>query len=233
MRRFVEGVDRSQTTLFPESLDDWVSEDNPVRVIDAFVEALDLRDLGFDGVMPEATGRPSYHPAILLKLYIFGYLNRVQSSRRLEREAGRNVELMWLTGRLSPDHKTIANFRKDNGRAIRQVCTQFVVLCRKLGLLNTASVAIDGSKFKAVNNRDKNFTRAKVERRRAQLEDTKRPIALTKTSMSSYRPTGLRRTPEGTTHGTPALLSWFSCHPTQPDILTAAGGHGAQGMNPV
>ena len=146
--------------------------DNPVRVIDAFVDALDLRTLGFDGVMPEATGRPSYHPAVLLKLYIYGYLNRVQSSRRLEREAGRNVELMWLTGRLMPDHKTIANFRKDSGRAIRQVCTQFVTLCRKLGLLNTASVAIDGSKFKAVNNRDRNFTRAKVERRRAQIEES-------------------------------------------------------------
>src|SRR5829696_4546201 len=172
MRRFVEGVDRSQTTLFPESLDDWVSEDNPVRVIDAFVDALDLRALGFDGVVPEATGRPSYHPAALLKLYIYGYLNRVQSSRRLEREASRNVELMWLTGRLAPDHKTIANFRKDNGRAIRQVCAQFVALCRKLGLLNAASVAIDGSKFKAVNNRDRNFTRAKLERRRAQIEES-------------------------------------------------------------
>ncbi|WP_201865031.1 IS1182 family transposase [Microvirga soli] len=172
MRRFVEGVDRSQTTLFPESLDDWVDENNPVRVIDAFVDALDLRALGFDGVVPEATGRPSYHPTILLKLYIYGYLNRVQSSRRLEREAGRNVELMWLTGRLAPDHKTIANFRKDSGRAIRQVCAQFVTLCRRLGLLNTTSVAIDGSKLKAVNNRDKNFTRAKVERRRAQIEES-------------------------------------------------------------
>jgi transposase len=172
MRRFVEGVDRSQTTLFPESLDDWVDEDNPVRVIDAFVSALDLRSLGFGRVMPEAPGRPSYHPAALLKLYIYGYLNRVQSSRRLEREAGRNVELMWLTGRLMPDHKTIANFRKDNGRAIRQVCAQFVVLCRRLGLLNTASVAIDGSKFKAVNTRDRNFTQAKVERRRAQIEES-------------------------------------------------------------
>jgi transposase len=172
MRRFVEGVDRSHTSLFPESLDDWVDENNPVRVIDTFVDALDLRALGFDGVVPEATGRPSYHPAVLLKLYIYGYINRVQSSRRLEREAGRNVELMWLTGRLMPDHKTIANFRKDSGRAIRQVCAQFVTLCRKLGLLNTASVAIDGSKFKAVNNRDKNFTRAKVERRRAQIEES-------------------------------------------------------------
>ena len=126
MRRFVEGVDRSQTTLFPESLDDWIDENNPIRVIDAFVDALDLRGLGFDGVVPEATGRPSYHPAVLLKLYIYGYLNQVQSSRRLEREAGRNVELMWLTGRLVPDHKTIADFRKDYGRAIRQVCTRFV-----------------------------------------------------------------------------------------------------------
>ncbi len=131
-----------------------------------------MRALGFGRVVPEATGRPSYHPAILLKLYIYGYLNRVQSSRRLEREAGRNVELMWLTGRLAPDHKTIANFRKDSGRAIRQVCAQFVTLCRKLGLLNTASVAIDGSKFKAVNNRDKNLTRAKVARRRAQIEES-------------------------------------------------------------
>jgi transposase len=172
MRRFVEGVDRSQTTLFPESLDDWVDEDSPVRVIDAFVEALDLAGLGFDGVVPEATGRPSYHPSILLKLYIYGYLNRVQSSRRLEREAGRNVELMWLTGRLVPDHKTIADFRKNNGRAIRQVCARFVALCRELGLLSCASVAIDGSKFKAVNNRDRNFTRAKVDRRRAQIEES-------------------------------------------------------------
>ena len=172
MKRFVEGVDRSQTTLFPESLDDWIDEDNPVRVIDTFVDALDLGDLGFAGLVPGATGRPSYHPSVLLKLYIYGYLNRVQSSRRLEREAGRNVELMWLMGRLVPDHKTIADFRKDNGRAIRQVCTQFVALCRAMGLLNTASVAIDGSKFKAVNNRDKNFTVAKVDRRRAQIEES-------------------------------------------------------------
>jgi transposase len=172
MRRFVEGVDRGQTTLFPESLDDWIDENNPVRVIDAFVDALDLRALGFEGVVPEATGRPSDHPAVLLKLYIYGYLNRVQSSRRLEREASRNVELMWLTSRLAPDHKTIAAFRKDNGRAIRRVCAQFVTLCRQIGLLNAASVAIDGSKFKAVNNRDRNFTRAKVERRRAQIEES-------------------------------------------------------------
>ncbi len=170
MGRFVAGADRSQTTLFPECLDDWIDEDNPVRVVDAFVDAIDLGELGFDGVVPEATGRPSYHPSILLKLYIYGYLNRVQSSRRLEREAVRNVEVMWLTGRLVPDHKTIADFRKDNGAAIRKVCTRFVALCREMGLLSAASVAIDGSKFKAVNNRDRNFTRAKMERRRAQIE---------------------------------------------------------------
>jgi transposase len=163
MRRFVEGADRGQITLFPDCLDDLIGEDNPVRVIDVFVDELDLAELGFDGVDPEVTGRPSYHPSVLLKLYIYGYLNRVQSSRRLEREAGRNVEVMWLTGRLAPDHKTIADFRKDNGRAIRQVCARFVALCRTMGLLTQASVAIDGSKFKAVNNRDKNFTRAKME----------------------------------------------------------------------
>src|SRR6059058_4531665 len=161
MRRFVEGIDRGQATLFPECLEDWIDADNPVRVIDAFVEKLDLSGLGFDGVAPEATGRPSYHPAVLLKLYIYGYLVRVQSSRRLEREAGRNIEVMWLTGRLVPDHKTIADFRKDNGGAIRKVCTRFVALCRDIGLLSGTSVALDGSKFKAVNNRDRNFTRAK------------------------------------------------------------------------
>jgi transposase len=153
-------------------LDDWIDADNPVRVVDAFVDAVNLGELGFDGVVPEATGRPSYHPAVLLKLYIYGYLNRVQSSRRLEREAARNVELMWLTRRLVPDHKTIADFRKENGRAIRNVCTRFVALCREMGLLSAASVAIDGSKFKAVNNRDRNFTRAKMERRRAQIEES-------------------------------------------------------------
>jgi transposase len=172
MKRFVEGADRGQSTLFPECLDDWIDENNPVRVIDAFVDTLALAELGFEGVEPAETGRPAYHPSALLKLYVYGYLNRVQSSRRLEREAGRNVELMWLLGRLVPDHKTVADFRKDNGRAIRKVCTRFVELCREMGLLATASVAIDGSKFKAVNNRDRNLTRAKVERRRAQLEES-------------------------------------------------------------
>src|ERR1700733_7441340 len=161
MKRFIEGTDRGQSTLFPECLEDWIDGNNPVRVIDVFVDELDLGTLGFDGVAPEDTGRPSYHPSLLLKLYIYGYLNRVQSSRRLEREALRNVEVMWLVGRLAPDHKTIADFRKDNGRAIRQVCARFVALCRTMGLLTEASVAIDGSKFKAVNNRDKNFTRAR------------------------------------------------------------------------
>jgi transposase len=172
MKRFIEGVGRGQSTLFPECVEDWIGEDNPVRVIDVFVDELDLAELGFGGVDPEATGRPSYHPSVLLKLYIYGYLNRVQSSRRLEREAARNVEVMWLLGRLAPDHKTIADFRKDNGLALRKVCARFVELCREMGLLAAASVAIDGSKFKAVNNRDKNFTRAKVERRRAQLEES-------------------------------------------------------------
>jgi len=171
MKRFIEGEDRTQVTLLPECLDDYVESENPVRVIEVFVEGLDLRALGFDGVDPLETGRPSYHPAVLLKIYIYGYLNRIQSSRRLEREARRNVELMWLTGRLTPDFKTIANFRKDNGPGIRNVCRQFVVLCQRLDLFSQAIVAIDGSKFKAVNNRDRNFTRAKMQRRMAQIEE--------------------------------------------------------------
>ncbi|MDB6014054.1 MAG: hypothetical protein JWL65_6304, partial [Gammaproteobacteria bacterium] len=158
MKRFIQGEDRSQSTLFPECLEDYISEDNPARAIEAFVEELDLRALGFDGTMPEATGRPAYHPSTLLKIYIYGYLNRIQSSRRLEREAQRNLELIWLTGRLTPDFKTIADFRKDNGQAIRGVCREFITLCRSLDLFSEAIVAIDGSKFKAVNNRDKNFT---------------------------------------------------------------------------
>jgi transposase len=156
--RFVEGEDRRQSFLLPELLDDYVTEDNPVRVVEAFIDELDLGALGFEGVQPASTGRPAYHPSTLLKIYLYGYLNRVQSSRRLEREAQRNVELMWLTGRLAPDFKTIANFRRDNGAAIRAACAQFIVLCRQLGLFTRSVVAIDGSKFKAVNNRDKNFT---------------------------------------------------------------------------
>ena len=172
MKRFIEGVDRGQITLFPDRLNDWIDDDNPVRVIDVFVDELDLGGLGFGRVAPRATGRPGYRPAVLLKLYIYGYLNRVQSSRRLEREAGRNVEVMWLTGRLAPDHKTIADFRKDNGAAIRKVCSRFVVLCRRLDLFTEACVAIDGSKFKAVNARDRNFTRAKMKRRLEQIEES-------------------------------------------------------------
>jgi len=172
MGRFIAGADRTQTTLFPPCMDDWIDEENPVRVVDAFVDALDLAELGFEGVAPASTGRPSYHPSALLKLYIYGYLNRVQSSRRLEREADRNVELMWLMGRLVPDHKTIADFRRDNGAAIQQVCSRFVMLCREMGLLAGRSVAIDGSKFKAVNNRDRNFTKAKLARRRQQIEES-------------------------------------------------------------
>ena len=172
MKRFVEGVDRGQGTLFPEMLEDWIGADNPVRVIDVFVDELDLGGLGFGRVAPRATGRPGYHPSVLLKLCIYGYLNRVQSSRRLEREAGRNVEVMWLTGRLVPDHKTIADFRKDNGAAIAKVCAQLVALCRQLDLFAEAGVAIDGSKFKAVNSRDRNFTRAKMKRRMKQIEES-------------------------------------------------------------
>jgi transposase len=170
MKRFVEGEDRLQIVLLPHCLDDYVTENNPVRVIEAFVDELDLTTLGFEGVVPEATGRPAYHPATLLKIYVYGYLNRVQSSRRLERETQRNIEVMWLTGRLTPDFKTIADFRKNNGPAIRATCRQFVMLCRQLDLFSEAVVAVDGSKFKAVNNRDKNFTPNKIQRRMEQIE---------------------------------------------------------------
>ncbi|ATX81706.1 Transposase [Mariprofundus ferrinatatus] len=170
MKRFIEGQSRTQGTLLPEIIDEYVEESNPVRIVDVFVDELDLEQLGFTGVNPADTGRPAYHPAVLLKLYIYGYLNRIQSSRRLEREAQRNVELMWLLGRLTPDFKTIANFRKDNGKGIRGVCRQFVVLCRELGLFADSLAAIDGSKFKAVNNRDRNFTSAKLKRRMQEIE---------------------------------------------------------------
>jgi len=169
MSKFIEGLDRSQGTLFPERLDDYVEEENPVRVIDVFIDDLDVSGLGFKAE-PAHTGRPGYHPKMMLKLYVYGYLNRVQSSRRLEVEAQRNIELMWLTGRLAPDFKTIADFRKDNPEAIRLVCREFVMLCKKLNLLSEKLVAIDGSKFKAVNSRDKNFTRAKMKRRLRDVE---------------------------------------------------------------
>jgi transposase len=169
MKRFVQGEDRTKDTLLPRRLDDYIAEDNPVRGMEVFVEALDLGTLGFEGVTPSRTGRPAYHPVILLKIYLYGYLNRIQSSRRLERETQRNVELMWLTGRLMPDFKTIANFRKENGEGIRNVCRQFIMLCRRIDLFSEAVIAIDGSKFKAVNHRDRNFTKAKMQRRLAEI----------------------------------------------------------------
>ena len=183
MTRFVVGDNRSQSTLFPERLEDYLAEDNPVRAIDVFVDELDLAKLGFGGVEPEVTGRPAYHPATLLKIYVYGYLNRVQSSRRLERECQRNIELVWLTGRLMPDFKTIADFRKDNGEAIRKVCREFVVLCRRLELFSEASVAIDGSKFKAVK-RETGTHQAKMQRRLAQIDES-----IARYSRSSTAPT--------------------------------------------
>ena len=170
MHRFIDGEDRMQQTLLPNSLEDYVSEENPVRVIEVFIDELDLAALGFVGMTPAATGRPAYHPSTLLKIYLYGYLNRVQSSRRLERETQRNIELMWLTGRLMPDFKTIADFRKDNGPAIRATCRQFVMLCRRLDLFSQTVIAIDGSRFKAVNTRDKNYTHGAIERRMEQVE---------------------------------------------------------------
>lgn len=170
MSRFVEEQDRRQDFLLPASLDDYVAEDNSVRVVEAFIDELDLVAIGFAGATPAHTGRPAYYPSTMLKIYLYGYLNRIQSSRRLEREAQRNVELMWLTGRLAPDFKTIANLRRDNGVAIRAVCSQFVALCRQLSLFGQATVAIDGSKFKAVNNRDRNYTEHKAAKRIEQVE---------------------------------------------------------------
>lgn len=172
MKRFFEGVDRTQTVLFPATLDDYVGEGNAVRVIDVFVDTLNLEVLGFEGALTADTGRPSYHPSILLKIYIYGYLNRIQSSRRLERETQRNVELMWLTGQLAPDFKIIADFRKNNGEAICSVCKQFVQLCHRLNMFEGGEVALDGSKFKAVNNRDKNYTQRKLQARIEQVEES-------------------------------------------------------------
>ncbi len=170
MTRFIEGLDRRQTALLPDCLDDYVGEHSAVRAIDAFIAMLDLKSLGF-GIEPEATGRPRYHPATMLKLYLYGYLNQVQSSRRLERECARNLELIWLLGKLKPDFKTIADFRKDNGPAIRKVCRQFVALCRDIDLLDAEIVAIDGSKFKAVNAKARSFTREKLKRRLGEIDE--------------------------------------------------------------
>jgi len=171
MKRFIQGENRNQCTLFPELLDDYISEENQIRVIDVFVDSLDLSLLGFAGIVPKQTGRPSYHPSLMLKLYVYGYLNRVQSSRRLECEAQRNVELMWLISRLAPDFKTIADFRRNNSKGIQNVCRQFIDLCRQLELFTDAVVAVDGSKFKAVNHRDKNFTKAKMATRIKKTEE--------------------------------------------------------------
>ena len=161
---YIEGTNRDQFLLFPESLDEYVSEDNPVRFIDAFVESLDLQALGFKHAVLQETGRPPYHPGVLLKLYVYGYLNRIRSSRLLEKESHRNVEVIWLTGKLAPDHKTIANFRRDNREAIREVCRAFTRFCRELDLFGGELIAIDGSKFKAVNNKGRNFTERKLKR---------------------------------------------------------------------
>lgn len=171
MKRFIVGDDRHQSALFPETLDDYICEDNPVRVIEAFVCELNLVELGFEKAEPAKTGRPAYHPSTLLKIYIYGYLNRIQSSRRLERESQRNIEMIWLTGRLAPDFKTIADFRKDNGDAIKQVCSQFVLLCKHMGMFEGSSIAVDGSKFKAVNSRDNNYTKGKLKARISQTEE--------------------------------------------------------------
>ena len=194
MKRFIQGQDRTQSTLLPELLDEYITEDNPVRVIDAFVDQLALAALGFEGVDPAQTGRPSYHPSVMLKIYIYGYLNRIQSSRRLETEANRNVELMWLVSRLNPDFKTIANFRRENGKAIRKVCAQFIELCRQMNLFADSMVAIDGSKFKAVNSSDQNFTQAKVRRR---MQETEQSIAQ---YLKDLEAADLRSPPQSTPH---------------------------------
>ena len=194
MKRFIQGQDRTQSTLLPELLDEYITEDNPVRVIDAFVDQLALAALGFEGVDPAQTGRPSYHPSVMLKIYIYGYLNRIQSSRRLETEANRNVELMWLVSRLNPDFKTIANFRRENGKAIRKVCAQFIELCRQMNLFADSMVAIDGSKFKAVNSSDQNFTQAKIRRR---MQETEQSIAQ---YLKDLEAADLRSPPQSTPH---------------------------------
>lgn len=170
MSRFIEENARSQSTLFPELLDDYISQDNPIRVVEAFVEGLDMHGMKFNRVEASNTGRPGYRPSTLLKLYIYGYLNRIQTSRRLEKETHRNVEVMWLLGRLQPDYKTIADFRKDNGEAIQQACREFVEICRKLDLFSQSMIAIDGSKFKAVNNKKKNDSQGSMKRRIARVE---------------------------------------------------------------
>ncbi|TLU70651.1 IS1182 family transposase [Lichenicoccus roseus] len=192
MSRFIEGLDRRQTVLLPSSLNDYVGEDNQVRVVEVFIDSLDLAELGFAGMVPEATGGPAYHPSTLLRIYLYGYLNRIPSSRRLEREAQRNLELIWLTGRLAPDHKTIADFRRNNGPAIQAVCRQFVLLCRRIGLFADTGVAIDGSKFKAVNSRDRNLTPYKLERRMQQVDESIRRYLEAMETADRYNDAGSR-----------------------------------------
>src|SRR3990170_320164 len=167
----IQGSDREQLTLFPEALDDYIARDNPVRFLDVFIDSLDLKSLGFEHVVLKETGRPPCHPADLLKLYVYGYLNRIRSSRRLETESGRNLELMWLLKRLTPDFKTIADFRRDNRRAIRRVCWEFILFCRKLDLFGGELAAIDGSKIKAQNAKGRNFTQTKLKRQMKELEE--------------------------------------------------------------
>ena len=161
---FIKGTPRSDVLLFPEAIDDYVTDDNPVRFIEAFVDNLDLSNLGFSRATPAHTGRPAYSPADLLKLYIYGYINRTRSSSSLERECFRNLELIWLMRKLRPDFKTIADFRKDNADAIKKVCRQFTLLCKRLELFGGELVAIDGSKFKAQNNKRRNFTAEKLDK---------------------------------------------------------------------
>lgn len=162
---YIKGESRGQLTLMPESLDDYVSEENPVRVIDAFVNKLDIKSMGFTKHTPAKDGRPGYDPRDMLKLYIYGYLNKIRSSRRLQTECSRNVELMWLLGKLVPDFRCIADFRKDNAEAIKKVFREFTILCNELNLIGKDLIAIDGSKFKAVNSKDNNFTKGKLEDR--------------------------------------------------------------------
>ena len=197
MKRFIEDEDRHQSSLFPERLDEYIADDNPVRVIDVFVDELDLAELGFASVVPHQTGRPGYHPSALLKIYVYGYLNRIQSSRRLERETQRNVEMMWLTRRLMPDFKTISDFRKNNGPAIQQTCREFIELCHHMKLFTQAIVAIDGSKFKAVNNKDRNDTRASMKRRIAAIDQhIKRYLSLLDTADKKEPEVGDQKVPE-------------------------------------
>ena len=201
MAHHILGQSRTQTTLLPEVLDDFVNEDNPVRVVDVFVDGLDLQTLGFERVIATGKGRPGYHPAVMLKLYIYGYLNRIQSSRRLEKESHRNVELMWLLTRLMPDFKTIADFRKDNGKGIKAVCRQFVQMCRQMNMFADSLFAIDGSKFKAVNSKDNNYLPSNVKYRINKIEKS---IEEYLSNMDT-----LDKTDKSDNKATPSKLEWL------------------------